>query len=128
MGEKTYFQPRAGRSEMVIITATVTVGNSGAVSSQTNGDLVTIAKSGTTGEYTCTLHKSFDSLEYVDASSIAATAELSVWDVDSETVATNGVFTVRHSAEGAGTLAAAWPTSGNKFKVLAIVRNSSVAP
>ncbi len=127
MTEKGYFDVRGGKPELVIVTATVVVGAAGAVSSQTNSDLVTVAKSGTTGEYTCTLHKYFPKAEFITAQSLAATAELSVWDVDSETVATNGIFTVRHSAESAGTIAAAWPASGNSFKILAILKNTSVS-
>ena len=127
MANMTMFPARARDNETCFLFGTVTVGSTGAVSSQTSNGF-TVAITGTTGEYTVTLADPFPELLFVGVQSIAATDEFSLWSVDSHAVSTTGVITIRHSSQSTATQTAAWPTSGNKFQVMVVAKNSSVAP
>lgn len=127
MGNAMVWPAKSRDPETQFFFGTVAVGSSGAVSSQTSNGF-TIAITGTTGEYTITMDDPYPELLFVGITPIAATEEVSTWRVDSHAISSTGVITIGHTSQSTATQVAAWPSSGNSYQVMVVVKNSSVTP
>jgi hypothetical protein len=127
MANMTMFPARSRDPETCFLFGTVLVGTTGAVTSQTSNGF-TVAITATTGEYTVTLDDPFPELLYADVCALAATDEFSMWSIDASAISTTGIVTIRHANQSTATHVAAWPASGNSFKIMIVCKNSTVSP